>query len=358
MKRKPLNKAGIFICYFLSFFALVGFALTCNMVLFLRLLSDSLDLVFTKENTYLAALFTFWNAVFLGLVFAFFNYFRRKITIEKPTKRILEATKKITNGDFTIKLKPFMVPAIPYEYNLIIEDLNKMAEELSGIETLRTDFIASVSHELKTPLAVLHNYGTLLEQPDLSEEKKLEYAKTIVSTSAHLSSLISNILKLNKLENQKIYPNLQKMCLSEQLCEIALAFENIREDKNLELDADIEENVFIKSDPELIKTVWTNLISNAFKYTDSGTIGIKLKTENNKVIVSISDTGCGMDAETIKHIFDKFYQGDASRSSKGNGLGLALVKKVIDLFGGEIIVESTPGKGSTFSVILGSLNKS
>ena len=341
-----------FICYFITALTFIAFCLTSNMVLFLNVFSRDAEIVFTEENTRYAALFTFWNAVFLGFVFAVFNSIRRTIIVENPTKKIIEATNKITNGDLTTRIKPVSVLSSTNEYNKIIENLNKMTEELSGIETLRTDFISSVSHELKTPLAVLHNYGTLLEQPDLSEEKRIEYAKTIVTASTHLSNLITNILKLNKLENQKIYPNTQKVCLSEQLCEIVLAYENIWENKKLEMEADIEEDVFIRSDPELIKLVWTNLISNAFKYTDKGKIGITLKTEGNKAMVSVSDTGCGMDEETIKHIFDKFYQGDTSRSSIGNGLGLALVKKVIDLFGGEIEVESTLGEGSVFTVTL------
>ena len=341
-----------FIFYFITALTFIAFCLTSNMVLFLNVFSRDAEIVFTEENTRYAALFTFWNAVFLGFVFAVFNSIRRTIIVENPTKKIIEATNKITNGDLTTRIKPVSVLSSTNEYNKIIENLNKMTEELSGIETLRTDFISSVSHELKTPLAVLHNYGTLLEQPDLSEEKRIEYAKTIVTASTHLSNLITNILKLNKLENQKIYPNTQKVCLSEQLCEIVLAYENIWENKKLEMEADIEEDVFIRSDPELIKLVWTNLISNAFKYTDKGKIGITLKTEGNKAMVSVSDTGCGMDEETIKHIFDKFYQGDTSRSSIGNGLGLALVKKVIDLFGGEIEVESTLGEGSVFTVTL------
>ena len=341
-----------FIFYFITALTFISFCLTSNMVLFLNVFSRDAEIVFTEENTRYAALFTFWNAVFLGFVFAVFNSIRRRIIVENPTKKIIEATNKITGGDLTTRIKPVSVLSTMNEYNKIIENLNKMTEELSGIETLRTDFISSVSHELKTPLAVLHNYGTLLEQPDLPEEKRIEYAKTIVTASTHLSNLITNILKLNKLENQKIYPNTQKICLSEQLCEIVLAYENIWEDKKLEMEADIEDNVFIKSDPELIKLVWTNLISNAFKYTDKGKIGVTLKTEGNKAMVSISDTGCGMDEETIKHIFDKFYQGDTSRSSIGNGLGLALVKKVIDLFGGEIEVESTLGEGSIFTVTL------
>lgn len=341
-----------FIIYFITSFAFIGFCLTSNMVLFLEVFSRNSEVVFTEENTRLAALFTFWNAVFLGLVFAVFNSIKRKITVERPTRKIIEATDKITAGDLTTRIKPVVVPSTMNEYNKIIENLNKMTEELSGIETLRTDFISSVSHELKTPLAVLHNYGTLLEQPDLPEEKRIEYAKTIVSSSSHLSNLITNILKLNKLENQKIYPNKQRFCLSEQLCEIVLAFENIWEDKNLEIEADIEENIFMNSDPELIRIIWTNLISNAIKYTVDGKIGISLNSEEKKIRVCVSDTGIGMDGETIKHIFDKFYQGDTSHSSKGNGLGLALVKKIIDLFGGEIAVESTEGVGSSFTIIL------
>lgn len=342
-----MKKALVAIYRFLVFFAMVAFVITCNMTLFLNLLSLSSGIEYTEENVHLAALFTFWNAVFLGALFATVNLIRRKISIERPIKKILEITQKITHGDFSARIKPMHSS----DYNEIISDLNKMAEELSSIETLRSDFISNVSHELKTPLAVLQNYGTLLEQPDLPEEKRIEYAKAVVQTTSRLSDLITNILKLNKLENQIIYPNIKKHCLSEQICECLLVFENVWEKKNIEIETDIENDVYIRTDAELLAVVWNNLFSNAIKFTENGgKIGVSLKSTGNNVEVKISDTGCGMDEKTIKHIFDKFYQGDTSRSTQGNGLGLALVKRVIDLLDAEISVESSPSVGSTFCV--------
>ena len=331
------------------FFIMVAFILTCNMMLFLELLSKSADIEFTRENTYLAALFTFWNALFLGCMFAVVNIIRRKIVVQRPIKKILEVTQKLTSGDFTARIKP--MPSS--DFNPVITDLNKLAEELSSIETLRTDFISNVSHELKTPLTVLQNYGTMLQHPVLSEEKRIEYSKAIVNNSAHLSQLISNILKLNKLENQNITLNTSECCISESVCECLLTFESAWEEKNIEIETDIESDIYMNTDAELLNIVWNNLFSNAFKFTDrNGKIGIKLQDRDFYVQIDVSDSGCGMDGETIKRIFDKFYQGDTSHATKGNGLGLSLVKRVIDILNGEISVESTPGVGSKFSVKL------
>lgn len=349
MKISISKKILVSIYHFLMFFALVAFVVTCNMTLFLNLLQRSSGIVYTEENIQLAAIFTFWNAVFLGFLFATVNLIRRKILVEKPVNKIHEFTQKIIHGDFSARIKPMRTS----EYNEIVADLNKMAEELSGVETLRTDFISNVSHEMKTPLSVLQNYGTLLCQPNLEENKKQEYAKTIVSTSAYMTELVSNILKMNKLENQNIYPNSKPYCVSEQLCECLLAFENAWEQKELDIETDIDSDVFISTDAELLAIVWNNLFSNAVKFTDKGgKISVSLKSNNNDVTVKISDTGCGMSKETIEHIFDKFYQGDSSHATKGNGLGLALVKRVIDLLGGQISVASAVGVGSTFTIIL------
>ena len=152
-------------------------------------------------------------------------------------------------------------------FNKIIECFNHMAEELSGIETLRTDFIANVSHELKTPLAVMQNYGTMLQSPGLSEEKRVAYAKAVTDASRRLADLISNILKLNKLENQQIFPDETTYDLGEQLCECLLAFEDIWEKKQLEIDTEIADEIFVKADPEIMSLVWNNLFSNAMKFT-------------------------------------------------------------------------------------------
>lgn len=334
---------------FLIFFSLVAFVISCSLVLFLNILQRDTGIVYTRENITFAAVFTFFNSLFLGLILTAFDFVRRRILVKRPVKKIHDFTERLTHGDFKAKLKPIRIS----EYNQIVDDLNQMAEELSSIETLRTDFIANVSHELKTPLAVLQNYGVLLEEPDLPEEKRVEYAQAVNRVTRHLSELITNILKLNKLEAQKLHPILKNCNLSEMLCECLIGFESEWERKNIEIDINIEEDVYINTDPEMLILVWTNLFSNALKFTpDGGNVSVRLKKDGNYVSVSVSDTGCGMDQKTMEHIFEKFYQGDTSHSVKGNGLGLALVKRVIDIIGGEITVESTPNEGSVFTVRL------
>lgn len=338
----------LLLCY-LAFFAIVCFVITCNITLILVLFQKETGIEYTIENIRFAAIVTFWNAAFISLVITVFDALRRKYLIYKPVDEILEITNKITRGNFNISFKPRKFSI----FNKIGTDLTVMAEELSSIETLRTDFVSNVSHELKTPLAVLQNYGALLEEPNLPEEKRVEYAKSINRVTKHLSELVTNILKLNKLESQKITPSFRKCNVSETLCECLITFESEWDNKNLEINADIEEDVYIRSDPEMLMIIWGNLFSNALKFTpEGGKINVNLKKNGNNVSVSVSDTGCGMDEKTMERIFDKFYQGDTSHSEKGNGLGLALVKRVIDMLGGEITVESAPDAGSTFTVKL------
>lgn len=344
-----LKKTVYSIYRFFLLFALVAFVTSSNMMLFLYKFSINSGIVFTEKNITTAAVFTFCNAVFLGFIFTIIDFIRRKILVEKPVKIIQGFTQKITHGDFSVRIKPMHIG----EYNKIVADLNKMTEELSSIETLRTDFVSNVSHELKTPLSVLQNYGALLEEPNLTEEKRIEYAKSINRVTSHLSELISNILRLSKLESQKLDPNLKKCNLSEMLCECLIGYESEWEKKNIEIESNIESDVYIDTDPEMLLIVWSNLFSNALKFTpDGGKISVSLNRDDRGISVSVSDTGCGMDENTIKHIFDKFYQGDTSHSVRGNGLGLAIVKKVIDLLNAEISVESTPGVGSKFTVRL------
>jgi signal transduction histidine kinase len=296
---------------------------------------------------------TFINIFFLSLLLCLFDGARRKFTIERPLKSILDATDQITKGDFSVYIQSFYKVGKKNEFDVIIDNINKMAKELSGIETLRTDFIANVSHELKTPLSVIQNYSTLLQNSALAEEKKIEYAKTIAFATRRLSDLITNILKLNKLENQQFFPDIQKFNLGEQLFECLLRYENICEKKNLKVYADIHEEIMVETDAELLMLVWNNLFSNAMKFTDSnGSVTVSMKTQEKFAIVKVSDTGCGISPEVGRHIFDKFYQGDTSHATQGNGLGLALVKRVVDIIGGEIFVESKLGEGSTFIVKL------
>ena len=335
---------------YVVFFLTVAFAVSCCMLLFVNTLADSMGLVFNEENIGTAAKVTFLNVLLLTLLFGTIDHIRRKLMVDRPVKIITEATEQIMQGDFSVRVRP-MHGAGMEGFNQIGMAINAMAAELTGTETLRTDFIANVSHELKTPLAVMGNYATMLQRPGITEEEKNEYAKAISEAARKLAQLITNILKLNKLENQQIFPQPKEFDLSEHLCECLLGFEDAWEAKNLEIETDIEDGVRIKSDPELLSLVWNNLISNAVKFTpDGGTIGLSLKMEDGSVVVQVRDTGCGMKPEVGQHIFEKFYQGDTSHATQGNGLGLALVKRVVDILSGEIGVQSVYGEGSTFTV--------
>lgn len=338
---------------YFSFFLLVAFVTTCCMTLFVSTLSETLDVTLTNENLSSAAKLTFGNVLLLTLIFSGIYTLRRKLTVERPVRRITDVAEKIMQGDFSVRIEHSKSIIDDGTFGNIIDCFNKMTQELGSVETLRTDFIANVSHELKTPLAVMQNYGTMLQAPELPEEKRMEYAKGITDSSRRLASLITNILKLNKLENQQIFPVSERFDLSEQLCQSLLQFEEIWEQKGIELETEIEDDIYISSDPELLSLVWSNLLSNSFKFTETGgTVTAALTADDNYAVVKISDTGCGISPETGAHIFEKFYQGDTSHSSQGNGLGLALVKRVVDIMQGEITVESEVGKGSTFMVRL------
>lgn len=336
---------------YLLFFALVAFVTSCCVALFLSLLTESMGLTLTEENISMAAKLTFANVLLLSLLFAIVDGLRRKYTVEKPVRRIVAGAEKIMAGDFSVRIQSQALIPAEDPFHAIIDCFNRMARELESVETLRTDFIANVSHEMKTPLAVMQNYGTLLQAPDLPEEKRLEYARGITEGSRRLADMMANILKLNRLENQQIFPKTEEYDLSEQLCQCLLQYETLWERESIEIDADIPENMTIKADQELLSLVWNNLLSNAFKFTPAGgTVSLTLTADDRYATVCVRDTGCGMRPEVGAHIFEKFYQGDTSHSVQGNGLGLALVKRVVDILQGEIHVESTLGQGSAFTV--------
>lgn len=337
--------------HYCIFFMLVAFVITCCTMLFVSTLRDTLGITLTDANIGAAAKITFWNVALLSCIFTVVDAVRRKLTVERPVKQITDAAEKIIQGDFSVRVTPQSKFGTDETFNQVIECFNKMAEELSGVETLRTDFIANVSHEMKTPLAVMQNYGTLLQAEDLPTDKRIEYAKGVSDNARRMAQMMANILKLNRLENQQIYPKTTEFDLGEQLCECLLLFEDVWEQKGIEPDTDIAEDVKVKADAELLSLVWNNLFSNAFKFTEAGgTVKVTLTATAHHAVVQVRDTGCGMSADVGEHIFEKFYQGDTSHSTQGNGLGLALVKRVVDIMHGEIGVESTLGQGSVFTV--------
>lgn len=289
---------------------------------------------------------------FLSFLCTMIDYVRRKFFVERPVRRILDATERIAAGDFSCRLDISHAYRRYDEYDCIMANLNEMAEELSKTQMLRNDFVSNVSHEIKTPLAVIQNYAACLQTPGLSEEARGKYAETIASAAKRLTTLVVNMLKLNKLENQQIPPDKEKVRLDESIAECVLSMEDLIEKKNIAIECDLEE-VSVVASASYLEIVWNNLLSNAVKFTpEGGRIAVSLKDGGDRAVVRVSDTGVGISPETGRHIFEKFYQGDASHAQEGNGLGLALVKKVIDKSGGEIAVESEVGKGSTFTIVL------
>lgn len=344
-------RAGVLLYHarrLILFIAVISFVVTHCVLILLH--SMQIDEQIIRRNAPL----TLGNILFLSAVLWGCNVLHRNFTVDRHVHRIIQGLERIQKGDFSVRIAPIETDNPLGELDRVIEGINRMTQELASVETLRTDFLSSVSHELKTPLAVIGNYAALLQNPALPQQERMEYAQAISGAVQRLSGLITNILKLNKLENQQIFPDAATFDLGEQLRACLLGFEQVWEAKGLRIETDIEDDVTVRADAELLSLVWNNLFSNAIKFTErGGTVSCSLHAQGEQAVVAVSDTGCGMSAETGARIFEKFYQGDPSHAAQGNGLGLSLVKKVIDILGGEISVSSALGKGSTFTVRLG-----
>lgn len=327
--------------------ALFSFVVIVNFILFFSYEQD-----FNWGGNY-GPLLIIGNIVFLASLSTIADSVYYYLTVKRPMKRIRKDLDKVVAGDFSVRIDYIKGPDSRNEIDEVITLLNDVIQELSGVETLRTDFIANVSHELKTPMAVMQNYGTLLQANEMPDEIRIEYGKAIAEQTRRLSSLVTNILKMNKLENQQIYPNTEVYDVTEQLCECMLEHETVWEEKEIEIETDMQDELLVEADKELLSLVWNNLFSNALKFTEAGgVVSLRVYGDADLVYVEVKDTGCGMTPETTANIFKKFYQGDTSHSTKGNGLGLALVKRVVDICKGEISVVSKLGEGSMFTVRL------
>lgn len=294
-----------------------------------------------------------WYWAIVAAIYSWVITFRIRFRYERPMRKMSNATRQVAGGDFSVRLQPQHDEKRLDYIDVAFLDFNKMVEELSSIEILKNDFISNVSHEIKTPLAVIQNYATLLQTDELTAQQRREYSETIFQASEQLSSLVTNILRLSKLENQAISPAPKPYDVCRQLSDCVMSFADKLEEKQLKFTAEVEDKALVLADEHMMEIVWNNLLANAIKFTEpGGKITLTQITKGHDVCVSIMDTGCGMDKQTLRHIFDKFYQGDTSHSQDGYGLGLALTKKVLDLNNGQIEVSSTPGKGSVFSVCL------
>ena len=343
-KRKP-GKSSVSVTGVIAFFLLIAFIMQIAILTF--------DFIESKtDGVGLIAVLVLILVVILSTIVILCDIIRRKIMIDRPVRKILLATDKVANGDFSVELKIDHSLKYYNEYDFIMENLNKMFSELRKSEILKTDFISNISHELKTPLFIIQSYAAQLEKGGLEKKTEQKYARSILDASKRLSELISNILKLNKLENQDAILEKEEIDLAESIANTVIGFEELIEKKELNLECDLD-NILITTVPSYLEIVWSNLLSNAIKFTDKGgDIKISVKKDGIRAIINFTDTGCGISKEEGKRIFEKFYQAETSHSNEGNGLGLALIKKVIDILGGEITVESEVGKGSTFTIIL------
>lgn len=278
-------------------------------------------------------------------------YLTRARIYSRNIQLICKAAQRVAEGDFSVHIETFPEKMFKNELDILKEDFNKMVRELSSIENIKDDFVADVSHEIKTPLSLIQGYADLLQTPGLSNEKRSEYIQLISQAIHKLNDLVENILRLNKVENKNIIHK-EKFFLDEQIRCAIISFEDKFDEKNISLEAELDE-VVIRSDRASLELVWNNILSNAVKFTPcGGIISVSLKEKNDCIVATIKDNGCGMDEETQKRIFEKFYQGDSSHSSEGNGLGLALVKKIVDMLDGSVRVRSKVGKGTEFEVVL------
>jgi signal transduction histidine kinase len=266
-----------------------------------------------------------------------------------PIKEIGSAMGNIADGDFSVRVN---TKSSSKEIKEIFSGFNMMAQELESTEIVQSDFISNVSHEFKTPISAIEGYSMLLQNDDNLTEEQKEYVEKIIFNTQRLSSLTGSILLLSKLENKSIVSNRTQFDLDEQIRKSLLALEGEWEKKEIEFDIEMDDIDFIGNE-SLLHHIWDNLISNAIKFSDQGgEVKIRLKNYDERVVVTVSDNGPGIDKDAQKHIFDKFYQEDSSHKQEGNGRGLALVKKIIDLEGGSIDVKNNADRGCTFTVVL------
>lgn len=350
MKKKTIQTDGrVTVKYNTWKVFLVTFIILCSLTGLQAVLFSSQMYGINVPREYIIFMTIYW--AFISLLFCLVTKYQIRSKYDEPMRRMSTAAKQVAEGDFSIWVEPIHRGAKKDYIDVMFEDFNKMVAQLGKTETLQNDFITSVSHEFKTPLAVIQSYSAMLRKDDLPPEKRKEYSDTLILASQKLSALVANILKLSKLENQEIVSTAEPYDLCRQLCDCSLSFETVWEEKGVNFEVDIEEKVIIHADESLLEIVWNNLISNALKFTEpGGTVTLKQTSDEDSVTVSVSDTGCGISDEAIDHIFDKFYQSDVSRSQEGNGLGLALSLRAAELSGGTLSVKSSLGFGTTFTV--------
>lgn len=285
------------------------------------------------------------TSVLIGFTVSIFVSMR----VLSPIRQTIAATREIAKGNYDVRIDNSELSGELLE---LVDSFNAMAEDLGGLEMFRNDFIDTFSHEFKTPIVSIRGFARQLQKGDLTPEQQREYIDIIAKEADHLVTMSSNTLLLSRLENQQLPDAATTFSLDEQIRLCILMLEKQWTAKQQEIIPELD-NVQITANENLLKHVWINLLSNAVKFTEAGgTIAVTCVKDKHMVSVTVSDSGIGMDEHTLRHIFDKFYQGDTSHKADGNGLGLPLVKRIVELTGGTVSVSSEHGKGTTFTVAL------
>ena len=310
----------------------------------LHMVTSNLQAEPSAEYRMLPFVITFFSiAVVVGLVSALFNW-----VFNKCVSRLTRGLRAVAEGDFSVRLEPWKGGALGAAYR----DFNKMAEELQGVQTLRTDFINNFSHEFKTPITAVKGFAELLREDDITQEEKGQYLQIIIDESSRLADLANSALLLSGLESQQYSSGKEVYLLDEQIKRCAILLSSAWVEKEIAFSAELE-SVRYYGNEELMRHVWLNLLGNVVKYTpEGGEIDIALQAGPEEVTVRVTDTGVGMSEEVQAHVFDKYYQGEAGKRGKGLGLGLAIVHRIVELCGGRIEVSSVEEQGSVFTVTL------
>lgn len=342
--KKDIKKKKIHLpitVYFTLTVTLEIFASVVLSAVFLYVLNQKLGIELTFSPFLWVSLFS----LFIGFLIA--GIVNKKFL--KPIKKLGDAMKCVADGDFDTKLE---TKSRINEIEEIYENFNLMTKELRATEVLQTDFISNVSHEIKTPVNAIEGYTTLLQSTDNIDEIEAEYIEKILINTKRLSELVGNILLISKIENQAIEKNSTKFRLDEQIRRSIMFLEPAWENKNIDFDVEMDSVVYF-SNESILQHVWDNLISNAIKFNpEGGKIIIRLSESGDDVVFTVQDTGPGINADEEKHLFDKFYQGDTSHKQEGNGLGLSLVKKIVDSLKGKVSVQNINSGGCRFTVTL------
>lgn len=352
MKKRYFFKT-IYAKFAIIFVGIWWFLNTLTLTVILRVMSSSILEKLTNEHFRFLGEFrrlrrvtgiTFLISIIVGTIIILFAV----RSVVKPIKRLSKASKEVSKGNFDIEVEVKSAD----EIGQFTADFNLMTQELKNIDILRKDFVSNVSHEFKTPITSIKGFARLIRDKELSKDQLLEYSDIIVNESERLALLSSNLLKLSEIDSKMIREQASEFSLDEQLRKIVLILQAEWEKKEIEFDIELEE-IKIKGDEHLLQEVWLNLIQNAIKFSNQkGIIKISLHKGFNRIKVVISDNGIGIAEEDKARIFERFFKGEKSRSKDGNGLGLVIVKRIIELSNGKLYFESELGIGSTFTVEL------